>query len=780
MRVAAISLSWFRGAAETVTLDVDGKSVVVYGQNAAGKSSFVDAVEYAIAGKLGHQTHEYSGRHQEKGIPNTHTPEDAETSFAIRFSEGSELNIRISHAGASARTGAEGVGIQGWEYQRTCLRQDEVANFIRSRKGDKYSALLPLFGLHELEIAAENLRQLGKAIEQQSSLERKHGLHEAALAKRKAAFGEQNLAAIEPQVGELHKTYCPTSTTADPPSRCVELEAAITTRINEITGENQRYLALRTLVDAGLASTISAVREANTKFAQAVEPLIAEKLEVLQAAGSFADGLSEGEEVTIKCPACGQTLPLSQFKDHLTTERERLREISEVYDARKAAIGLVVDVLKALKRTLAGSALKSWREKLEGEVEAAVEWVTNCDPETYRQALNEEDAKLIERHGGEVIAAADKDSQSAPPEMKDLSKAKTTVEAAKAVFEAESLALEIARIEKLISFVNKLEAETRSEIRERTTGVIGEISQDIRDMWDILHPGEPIGDIHLYVPDDKAIDVALKFHGKEQESPRLTLSEGYRNSLGLCIFLALAKREAAKDRPLFLDDVVVSLDRDHRGMIFGLLERLFRDRQIIVFTHDRDWFAELRRQLDEKRWKFKTLMPYETPLVGIRWSDRPAGFDDARTMLKDRPDQAGNHARKIMDIELSVIAEKLQLRLPYRRGDNNDKRMWSDFLDQLRSDGKKCLQKEDGSGFACDSEGLSRLEEAGRLLMTWGNTGSHSFNLVKSEAEKLINACEAALGVFECSSCCKPLYSTGNDKWVQCRCGGLRWRCDKG
>jgi hypothetical protein len=32
----------------------------------------------------------------------------------------------------------------------------------------------------------------------------------------------------------------------------------------------------------------------------------------------------------------------------------------------------------------------------------------------------------------------------------------------------------------------------------------------------------------------------------------LTLSEGYRNGLGLCIFLALAKRETAKSNPLFL------------------------------------------------------------------------------------------------------------------------------------------------------------------------------------------------------------------------------------
>ena len=86
----------------------------------------------------------------------------------------------------------------------------------------------------------------------------------------------------------------------------------------------------------------------------------------------------------------------------------------------------------------------------------------------------------------------------------------------------------------------------------------------------------------------KAIDIALKFYGTEQDSPRLTLSEGYRNSLGLCIFLAMAKREAGNDRPLILDDVVVSFDRNHRGMIVELLEKYFADRHDRLHLHGGD------------------------------------------------------------------------------------------------------------------------------------------------------------------------------------------------
>ena len=77
MRLERIDLSWFRGAADPVALEADCKSVVVYGQNGSGKSSFVDAIEYLLRdGRVGHLSHEYSGKRQEKGLPNTHTPKD--------------------------------------------------------------------------------------------------------------------------------------------------------------------------------------------------------------------------------------------------------------------------------------------------------------------------------------------------------------------------------------------------------------------------------------------------------------------------------------------------------------------------------------------------------------------------------------------------------------------------------------------------------------------------------------------------------------------------------
>src|SRR5437879_1421374 len=128
MRIKAVQLSWFRGAADPISLESDGKSMVVYGENGSGKSSFVDAIEYVLSdGKILHLAHEYSGKHQEKAVLNTHKPQGERAKLTITFNNDSELKLEIKQDGSSSSSGAEAVAMSTWDYRRTVLRQDEVA-----------------------------------------------------------------------------------------------------------------------------------------------------------------------------------------------------------------------------------------------------------------------------------------------------------------------------------------------------------------------------------------------------------------------------------------------------------------------------------------------------------------------------------------------------------------------------------------------------------------------------------------------------------------------------
>jgi energy-coupling factor transporter ATP-binding protein EcfA2 len=784
MRIESIGLAWFRGAAESVELDPGSKSIVVYGENGSGKSCFVDAVEHVLnSGRIGHLAHEYSGKHQEKAIINTHIPEGKRAEFHIKFSDKSELRVEIQRNGTSTSSGAESIGMNTWDYRRTVLRQDEIADFIRQTKGSKYSALLPLLGLDHMELAAENLRQLAKTVEQEAKLtEIKYKLGELR-TKHTSVFGAATDSQVIEKIENFHKAYCANkATTTDPLARCKDLEAELSTRIAAFSADQKRHLTLLAIADLDLKGHVGAVRTANGNLAGAVEPLIAEKLEILETAGRYVGKLKDEEAV--KCPACGQSIVVEAFRAHIEAEKKRLQTIIDTFNIRKKAIGTLCDTIKSLRSDLGKADVKSWRDGLVKEVFSDnFTYLEGLNVEALRTSCSEDELNSVEYNLTPLRDAATLAAKNAPPDVQQLTTDKKNVEAGSAFFEAMALAGLEERTSCLELFLGALEQGIRDEIRLQSKKVIGEISSDIRTMWGILHPGDGIEDVRLNAPEtaDKAIDIGLKFYGVEQDSPRLTLSEGYRNSLGLCIFLAMAKREAEKDRPLFLDDVVVSFDRNHRGMIVELLDKEFTHRQVLILTHDREWYTELRQQLDGGSWIFKALMPYEKPKVGIRWSAKTSGFDDARAQLKDSPDSAGNTARKIMDIELAMRAERLNVRLPYLHREKNDHRVAHDFLSQMISDGAKCFQKKGPNGFEPYSEAIDAFRDANKLLLSWGNKSSHSFDVVRNEANSLISACEKALEFFDCPNCKKPVYKL-NDvsaELVQCQCSNLRWRYGK-
>ena len=788
MRIKSIQLGWFRAAADLVSLDLDCKSMVVYGANGSGESSFVDAVEYVLNnGKIGHLAHEYSGRRQEKAIPNTKKPQGQKTELNITFKDNSVHKTEIKQNGSSTSAGAEAAAMATWDYRRTVLRQDEVAEFISDTKGDKYSALLPLMGLQQMEAAAENLRQLVGAVETESKLKETKVLQMQVEATRAKTFGTKSDDQIRKTIEDLHTEYCTDGATAhDQLSRCNELETVLDKRIEGFSADGKRDFCLKGAAELDLKGHVDAVRTAIVQLAGAVEPLVAVKLAVLESTGAFVDKL--GDEMGVNCPACGQTIPVEAFNEHVKAERERLQDINDIYIKRNVAIGILCDTLNSLKSNLDKPDVKSWRDKLaDGAFADNFAHLDGINSETLRASCGEEELKAIEGKLLPLIAAATLNSKDAPPTVQALLSAKGKAEAGKAVIAAKDQAAALGRAEALVAFIISLEQGIREEIRLRSEKLIDDISEDIQAMWVILHPGEAIENVRLDLPPDadKAIDITLKFHGDVQDSPRLTLSEGYRNSLGLCIFLAMAKRDVDNDRPLFLDDVVSSMDRNHRGMVLGLLEKEFSGRQVVILTHDPVWYTEMRHQLEgDPSWVFKTLLPYETPDIGIRWSQRTTTFDDARAQVKEHPASAGNEVRKFMDVELAMIAERLQIRLPFLRSDRNDMRMAHDFLQRLVADGKRCFQKRGGNGYEEHTDAIEAWAEADRLLVSWANRASHTDDLVPPEANKLKDACEKAIAFFWCSSCSPPkavwsLEAVGPEL-VQCQCGEIRWRYGKG
>jgi hypothetical protein len=115
-----------------------------------------------------------------------------------------------------------------------------------------------------------------------------------------------------------------------------------------------------------------------------------------------------------------------------------------------------------VKTTLGKAEIEAWRNtSIGGVLTKQVEWIEQCDPEALRQSLTENDLKAVEENCSPVLSAADESSKSAPPEIKDLSRDKSVVETAKAVFDGREAAAEVANTEALVTFIRAIGEQVR-------------------------------------------------------------------------------------------------------------------------------------------------------------------------------------------------------------------------------------------------------------------------------------------------------------------------------
>ncbi len=81
---------------------------------------------------------------------------------------------------------------------------------------------------------------------------------------------------------------------------------------------------------------------------------------------------------------------------------------------------------------------------------------------------------------------------------------------------------------------------------------------------------------------------------QEVKLPRV-FSEGERTALGLAAFFTEAHLDGSKSA-LILDDPVTSLDHIRRGLVAARLAELAESRQVVLFTHDVAFVADLKRE----------------------------------------------------------------------------------------------------------------------------------------------------------------------------------------
>ena len=107
--------------------------------------------------------------------------------------------------------------------------------------------------------------------------------------------------------------------------------------------------------------------------------------------------------------------------------------------------------------------------------------------------------------------------------------------------------------------------------------VLGALYDSIRErfeeLYQQLHQSDESEFKASLEHDGAGLTLEVDFHGRGKYPPLALHSEGHQDSMGLCLYLALAERLTKGTIDfIILDDVVMSVDADHRRELCRLLD----------------------------------------------------------------------------------------------------------------------------------------------------------------------------------------------------------------
>jgi len=124
--------------------------------------------------------------------------------------------------------------------------------------------------------------------------------------------------------------------------------------------------------------------------------------------------------------------------------------------------------------------------------------------------------------------------------------------------------------------------------------VYDSIAERFADFYTRINPDEREMNPGLN-PTATGVEFSVGFYGGGEHPPHALHSEGHQDSMGVCLFLALADQFSPLEyTPVMLDDVVMSVDEGHRQRVADVLaDDLSQDFQFLITTHDERWATQL-------------------------------------------------------------------------------------------------------------------------------------------------------------------------------------------
>jgi len=570
-----LTIEAFRGANQPFALAFDPNChlSIIYGENGSGKTTISDALEFLFYGSAGSlEEKSLDGKTRIPAL--VHAQRDKKDLSVIWEDGASKTVARIDKTKVQIMGAPPGV--------LHTLSRKNITKLIEETPTKRFERIQEFVTVPALEREESELRDF---VAQQKKLQ------ESLLRSAQQ---------VEQELEQLHQTATQEETL--PPSRDMWMkkilgESPETVSEHLTIFEDLHHEITRLRNDFGSLKNTYSQLEKTTTDSQVAQSALA-KL-VAHSTDDFAEALDTLEHAKLlfarstkdTCPICDTLLTHQELIDKVSQKLNRLKAITEQSaETKKAAIAF--QQAQGSLSTLQGTFF-SIVEKLRLAHQSAVDegsWkvpplvsalsspteAVHLSADWFQKLVDEAPglkplADFVENQRAQLVRRQDvqKQLRSILARRKDTRK------------EHAALATIIAKAEAIATVL-------RDHRIRHSNQTLAAISEDFAHLYRTIHPGEEIEKIRLYLhPSQKnsaRFDGTL--FGNEEMSPVACLSESHLDTLGLCLFIALQKRENPKKSIVYLDDAIASVDEAHMERLYRLLlDEAKHFRHVIITSH---------------------------------------------------------------------------------------------------------------------------------------------------------------------------------------------------
>jgi recombinational DNA repair ATPase RecF len=803
IKIKSINLNGFRGVRDTLQLKLESKSILLFGENGAGKSSITDAFEWFYNDCVKHLTCEEIEKKGLSALRNIFIANTGKSSVEISFTENkydSQKNINIKKTSletTNSNTSEDFLKyIENSSSENLFLRYEDLTEFVLSTKKEKLDSLSRVIGFAEVSnvrgVLKKAVNEL-KSILKVKSFENEISRREGDLFSR---FNER-IMSDDQYFKKINDIIMPLGMNVkiEKFEDLDELLASLKKSDDSSVIEQRAFYNETISKISKLRDQIALVPDVYDKFFLLVKTIVddVDALNKIALNNLWSEGLKVLKGSTFeknKCPLCFQD------KDSLTLIKDtesRIKTLESIKKQQKKLeieIKNIKDILEAIKNTNSGINSSKYFSLDDNKI--IKDFCSNVSE--YIDLINSE--LNVDLSKGKLVKTREKIlySSSKIDEVLEFCKQRNSLLAGQLkgnkIMEAQDI---IMNSRKEYNEIKKLKTEKEIVEKQRNSleliydafiakqkkeleVFVSTFSKEISDYYQYMHPGEKVEDIEIKLAekDDEltGITIDFKFFHTTASPPQKYLSESHLNCLGIAFFLASVKAFNKQNGFFIIDDIISSFDSNHRMRLGELFLEKFPDYQIILLTHERNWFDYMKNRVRrEADWDVDVISWNEA-----RGTHLNETLVDLKRIIENKfanNDKIGlgNIIRKYLESFLKEICENLKVRVEYRSNDANETRMSNELISNLKSKINKQPCKND----------FDKIIEKMIPSIFIGNKDSHDggFDPSIGECRTFWQDVVDLEKLFRCGGKCGELISQKHydsvEKKIRCSCGKLKY-----